>query len=146
MKVFLIDDSPKVIERLQEMIAPIPGVELVGYAADIPGALRVFRTKCPDVVVLDLHLPGGNGIQVLQTIKKEKPETVVIVLTNCAFPQYEKKCAEAGAHSFLDKSKDFGRVPRVIQALSRERDHGKHVRSGSDFEAQPRLECKEGSR
>ena len=118
MKVLLIDDSAEVIERLREMLAPIPGIELIGDAADIPEAMVMVRQTTPDVVVLDLHLPSGTGIEVLQMVKKELPSTVVIILTNYAFPQYQKKCVMAGADGFLDKSKDFTKVPEVIRALT----------------------------
>lgn len=120
MRVFLVDDSTKVIERLKEMLAPLPGVELVGTAADIPEAMPAIRVARPDVVLLDLHMPSGSGVEVLQALKQEMPAINVIVLTNYAFPQYEKKCMEAGAHAFLDKSTDFIKVPQVIQALSKQ--------------------------
>ena len=118
MKVFLIDDSAQVIERLMEMLAPLPGVEVVGHAADIPEALLALPSASPDVVLLDLHLPSGSGIEVLEAIKKEMPATIVIVLTNYAFPQYKQKCLELGAHAFLDKSKDFTVVPKMISAIA----------------------------
>lgn len=128
MKVFLVDDSAQVIERLKEMLAPLPGVELMGIAADIPAAFIGLRAVTPDVVLLDLHLPGGSGIEVLKVIKKEMPATKVIVLTNYAFPQYQRKCEEAGADAFLDKSKDFAKVPEVIESLSQ---GGKHLPGSS---------------
>jgi DNA-binding NarL/FixJ family response regulator len=146
MKILLIDDSALVVERLQEMLAPLPGVEVVGHATDIPEVLRSLRASSPDVVLLDLHLPGGSGIKVMETIRKEKPAIIVIVLTNYAFPQYEKRCAAAGAHSFLDKSKDFTRVPGLIQELSNQMDHRQRSRSTHSFEFQFRRKLEVGSR
>lgn len=126
MKVFLVDDSDHVIQRLSRMIAVLPGVVVMGHASDIPAALQAIRAESPDLVVLDLHLPSGSGIKVLQVIKREKPTTRVIVHTNYAFPQYQKKCIESGADAFLDKSKDFDKIPRVIQELARhQRSRGK---------------------
>jgi DNA-binding NarL/FixJ family response regulator len=118
MKVFLIDDSAQVFERLLEMLAPLPGVQVIGHAADIPEALLGLRTAIPDVVLLDLHLPSGSGIELLEAIKREMPATLVIVLTNYAFPQYKQKCLELGAHAFLDKSTDFTVVPEMIWAIA----------------------------
>jgi DNA-binding NarL/FixJ family response regulator len=146
MTVLLIDDSALVIERLQEMLLPLPGVELIGPAANIPEALRSVRVSSPDVVVLDLNLPGGSGVTVLKTIKKEKPSTIVIVLTNYAFPQYEKKCFEAGADLFLDKSKDFARVPRLIQKLSTQLDRPRRYHSAQGSQSHVHAESKAGSR
>jgi len=140
MTVLLIDDSALVIERLQEMLLPLPGVELIGPAANIPEALRSVRVSSPDVVVLDLNLPGGSGVTVLKT------STIVIVLTNYAFPQYEKKCFEAGADLFLDKSKDFARVPRLIQKLSTQLDRPRRYHSAQGSQSHVHAESKAGSR
>jgi DNA-binding NarL/FixJ family response regulator len=114
MRVFLADDSPVVIERLKEMIAHVPGVEIVGQAGDVPGAQKSIRESNPDVVILDLHMPGGSGIEVLQSIKKETPRTEVIVLTNFAFPQYRKTCYDLGADLFLDKSTEFDKISEAL--------------------------------
>lgn len=122
MKVFLIDDSAEVIERLMEMLAPLRGIEVTGHAARIPEALAALRATSPDVVLLDLHLSNGSGIEILQAIKKEIPGTIVIVLTNYTFAQYQRKCFEAGANAFLDKSTDFIKVPKVIQALANRKE------------------------
>lgn len=138
MKVLLIDDSALVVERLQGMLALLPGIEVIGHAADVSKALRSLRASRPDVVLLDLHLPGGSGIKILRTIKKETPRIIVIVLTNYAYPQYERMCTEAGAHSFLDKSKDFSRVPGVIQSLSNQLDQRQPAPSACGVESPSR--------
>jgi DNA-binding NarL/FixJ family response regulator len=118
MKIFLVDDSMQVVERLKAMLALLPGIEVIGSATDLPEALHSIRTARPDVVLLDLRLPSGSGMQVLQMIKNEKLGTIVVVLTNYAFPQYRKRCEEAGAYAFLDKSRDFTAVPQVLRALA----------------------------
>lgn len=118
MKIFLVDDSPHFIERLKEMLAPLSSVEIVGCAGDIPEAKRSIRTTVPDVVLLDLNLPGGSGIELLRALKADSPEVKVIVLTNYAFPQYKKKCLTLGAYAFLDKSTDFTSVPELLSALA----------------------------
>jgi DNA-binding NarL/FixJ family response regulator len=122
MNVLMVDDSAQVIERLKEMLGLLPGVEVVGWVADLPEALETVQTAKPDVVLLDLHLPSGSGLQLLETIKSQKLNSVVIVLTNYAFPQYRRKCVEAGAYAFLDKSTDFTKVPEVVAALLKPTD------------------------
>lgn len=118
MKVFLVDDSAQVVDRLKTMLMPLPGIELIGAAADLPEAMHSIQATRPDVVLLDLHLPSGSGIQLLHAIKDAKLDIKAIVLTNYAFPQYRNKCLEAGAYAFLDKSTDFAVVPQVLTALS----------------------------
>jgi DNA-binding NarL/FixJ family response regulator len=118
MRVFLVDDSPQVLDRLKSTLVSLDGIEVIGSAGDLPDALQVIRTSRPDLVILDLRLPSGSGIKVLQMIKQENLGVDVVVLTNYAFPQYRQKCTEAGAYAFLDKSTDFAKVPQVITTLA----------------------------
>jgi DNA-binding NarL/FixJ family response regulator len=117
-RVFIVDDSSAIRARLTEMLARIDDVAVVGEAANaceaIPG---ILRTR-PDSVVLDLNLMGRTGIDVMRAVLKQAPETVFVVLTNHAEPQYRRACAKAGAAYFLDKSADFDRVPAVIAEIA----------------------------
>ncbi len=120
MKIFLTDDSLAIIDRLREMLSTLPGFQITGSATDAPEALRSIRNARPDAVILDLELPTGSGLDLLWSIKLEMPGTIVVVLTNHAFPQYRKKCVEAGADAFLDKSTQFTEVPQVLRQLGSE--------------------------
>jgi DNA-binding response OmpR family regulator len=68
-------------------------------------------------VILDIRMPGGNGIQVLEAIKTSTAAPVVIMLTAFPYPQYRKKCLEVGADYFLDKTTEFERVVEVLEQL-----------------------------
>jgi DNA-binding NarL/FixJ family response regulator len=115
MKVFIADDSAVLRERLAEMLSELPGIEIAGYAQDVPEALASIKRLNPDAVILDIRMPGGSGIDVLQDIKKDNRTTLVIVLTNFPYPQYRKKCLELGADYFFDKSTEFEKVPQVFK-------------------------------
>jgi DNA-binding NarL/FixJ family response regulator len=117
LRVFIADDSDLVRERLATMIAELEAVELVGQAEDAPGALEAIQGLKPDVAVLDIRMPGGNGIQILEEVKACEVAPVVIMLTAFPYPAYRKKCLEAGADFFFDKSTEFDRVAQVIQQL-----------------------------
>jgi DNA-binding NarL/FixJ family response regulator len=117
-KVLVVDDAPMLQERLCCLIGRVAGVEMVGVAGDVPQALLAFERLRPDVVVLDLQMPGGTGIDVLEKIKKDRPGTVVIILTNCPLPQLKKKSTEAGADFFFDKTGEFERVAEVLKELA----------------------------
>ena len=97
LKVFISDDSATVRERLVTMALDLPEVDVVGQAEDAPASLDAIRQTRPDVVILDIRMPGGSGIEVLRTLKKMTPAPAVIMLTNFAYAQYRKKCEEAGA-------------------------------------------------
>jgi DNA-binding NarL/FixJ family response regulator len=117
MTVLIADDSQVVAERLRTMLSELRGIEIAGHAGTVPEALHAVRSLRPDVVILDLQMPGGRGMDVLKTIRNEQPGLTVIVLTNHSHSQYRKKCLENGARSFLDKSTEFQEVPGVLREL-----------------------------
>jgi DNA-binding NarL/FixJ family response regulator len=118
MKVFIADDSTVLRERLVEMLSDIPGIEIMGYAQDVPEALTSIKKLNPDVVILDIRMPGGSGIDVVQDIKRDKRAPTIIVLTNYPYPQYRKKCLGLGADYFFDKSTEFEKVTEVFKELT----------------------------
>ena len=118
MKVFLVDDSSVVRERLVGILAEVPGIEIVGQAEDAFSALDAIPVLKPDVVVLDIYMPGSvTGMYVLERIKKERQAPIIIMLTNYSFEQYKRRCLSAGAAYFFDKSTEFERVPEVLMEL-----------------------------
>ena len=117
VKVYIVDDSEVVRERLKAMLSELEEIEIVGQAQDPLEAINGIRKLRPDAVILDLRMPGGSGIDVLVNIKKDKLVATVIILTNYPYPQYRKKCMEAGADFFFDKSTEFERILEVFKRL-----------------------------
>ena len=117
LKVFISDDSATVRERLVNMALDLPEIVVVGQAQDASGSLAAIRQTRPDVVILDIRMPGGNGIEVLRRLKKMNPAPRVIMLTNFAYAQYRRKCKEAGADFFLDKSTEFDQIPQTLEHM-----------------------------
>ena len=117
MKVFLVDDSAVIRQRLKRMIADVQEIEVTGEAGDASEATRAILEGKPDVVLLDIHLLGGSGIDVLQRVKKDRPAPAVIVLTNYPYPQYRQKCLEAGADFFFVKSTEFDQVVPALKKM-----------------------------
>lgn len=116
--VFLVEDSAPIRARLAEMLGSLAGVTIVGEAESPASAIDgILRTQ-PDSVVLDLHLTGGTGIEVLRRICPVAPQIVFIMLTNHSDPQYRSICMKNGAAHFLDKSTEFDKVREVITALA----------------------------
>jgi len=120
MRVFIVEDSAIVRERLITMISELPGIEIAGQAKNAREAVSSIQKLKPDVVILDIRMRGGNGIEVLKDIKKDKPAPLVIILTNYPIPQYQKKCMDAGADFFFDKSTEFQKVIEVLKNLIQE--------------------------
>jgi DNA-binding NarL/FixJ family response regulator len=124
VRVLLIDDSAIVRERLEAMLSELQGIEIIGHAEDAFSAIDGVRALKPDVVILDIQMPGeASGIYALEKIRGERPPPTVIMLSNYSYPQYRKKCTDAGAAFFFDKSTEFERVPEVLKALIRDPHH-----------------------
>ncbi len=118
MKVFIADDSQVVRKRLVAMLSEVGKVDVVGEAQDGVEARAGILELRPDLVVLDIRMPWGNGIDVLRDIKKTYPDCKVIILTNYPYSQYRRRCMEEGAEYFFDKSGEFERVIEVIKQLA----------------------------
>lgn len=118
LSVLLADDSGVVRERLAALLQEMPGVSVVGETEDVAGTLEGIRRLCPAVVVLDISMPGGSGLDVLRRMGEERLQAVVIVLTNFPFPEYEQKARAYGASAFLNKSTEFMKVADLVRALS----------------------------
>jgi two-component system response regulator DevR len=109
-KVFLVEDSPLLRSRLEEMLGAIPGVQLVGHAAAAEQAIAGILAARPDAVVLDLHLETGTGFDVMKALRKSAPHIAVYVLTNFPSEPYRRKAERLGARGFFDKSGELFRL------------------------------------
>lgn len=123
MNLFIVEDSEDVRERLTALLGDVANLHIVGHASDARAAMEEFARlmashACPDVVVLDIQLAEGNGIGVLRFIKTYTKTTTVIMLTNYAYPQYQKRCMDEGADYFFDKSAEFMKVREVLEKLA----------------------------
>jgi DNA-binding NarL/FixJ family response regulator len=115
--VFIVDDSKAIRKRLAEMLSEINGVKVIGEARNAAEAVKGIRTLKPKVVILDIQMPDGNGIEVLKIIKQEKPTTLVMMMTNHSSAQYREKCLKLGADYFLDKARDFEKLVEIFRDL-----------------------------
>jgi DNA-binding NarL/FixJ family response regulator len=118
-KKIIVDDSKIVCERLDQMLIHIAGVEIVEQARNAPDAIRFISESNPDVVILDIRLPGKSSIDVLKDIRAKKLPVRVIMLTNYPYPQYRKKCEELGADYFFDKVTEIEKISNVIKELAK---------------------------
>jgi DNA-binding NarL/FixJ family response regulator len=117
MKVVIADDSDLFRKLITSAVSDISGIEVIGQAADGPSTLQLITQHQPDIVIMDIRMPGGSGIEALRQIVKHEGLPIVIMLTNYPYPQYRKTCLEAGADYFFDKSKDYDEVLETIRNL-----------------------------
>jgi DNA-binding NarL/FixJ family response regulator len=109
----IVDDAALVRSRLVALLDEVPGVET--READTLEAALDHATSA-DVVVLDIHLPMGSGLDVVPVLHAMRPRPLIIVLTNDATEQHRHEALTLGADHFLDKSREFTRVAELVAA------------------------------
>ena len=119
MRIFVVEDSPAVLERLLELVEEVEGAEVVGDASTFDAAVAGITGTRPDVAILDIKLADdrGSGIDVLNRVRPALPAMKAIVMSNFATPQHLKASVEAGAEYFLDKSADFERITAILEGM-----------------------------
>ena len=132
MKVLVVDDVAAVRTRVAAMLGEVPGVEAVIQADCAARALVRLRLDAPEIVVLDLHLRGESGMTFAPVVKRERPDAILIVLTNDPSEHHRRQCIARGADYFFDKSGDFGRVVAVVSAAIARRSAAEVLRAGGD--------------
>ena len=115
-KILIAEDSVEIGTRLAALLAELDEVEIVGPAINGTEALQLFKNFAPHVAVLDLQMPGLNGLEVLVAIRSQNRPCLIIILTNHDNQEFRCKCLEAGADFFLKKSTEFERLRDIIQS------------------------------
>jgi len=118
LTVYIVDDSDVMRERLAELISDIVGIRLTGQSGNPFDALQNIKAQHPDIVILDIRLPGKSGIDVLKDIKKESPSPIVIMITNYPYRQYRQGCMAAGADFFFSKIDEFAMIAQALRRIS----------------------------
>ncbi|ASV99027.1 response regulator [Paraburkholderia aromaticivorans] len=102
-RVLIADDHALVRDGLRHILKGASGFEVVGEADDSPSTVALIRERPADVLVLDLSMPGRNGVELIKQIKEEKPALRILVLTMHAEQQYAVRAFKAGASGYLTK-------------------------------------------
>lgn len=118
MSILIVDDSAVVRHMLREMLANVEGAEVFGEFASPAPAIESIRTNPPDVVLLDIQLIDGSGLEVLRAVSSHHTSVKVIVFTNYAEDVYRKRCLEAGAYAFFDKKCDLYALRQTLHDLA----------------------------
>lgn len=132
MKIVIADDAVLFRERVKMLLAELPEVHVVGEAGNGVEALALIQATRPHVAIVDIHMPGANGLHVLRETKRQVPETIVIMVTNESSWEYRSFCLALRADFFFDKVVEFDLVRETIQTLSMNTRQGSaHLRPGS---------------
>jgi DNA-binding NarL/FixJ family response regulator len=118
LRVVLADDQTVVREGLATLLGLLPGVEVVGVAADGLEALREVAEQQPDVLLVDLRMPRCDGVEATRRVRAEHPGTEVVVLTTYADDESVLGALRAGARGFLTKDADAEAIARALHAAA----------------------------
>jgi DNA-binding NarL/FixJ family response regulator len=104
ISVLLVDDHPVVIEGLRKLLEIAGDIDVTGTANDASQAIDMARTLRPDVILLDLRMPGASGIQATRRLREQEFAGAIILLTSYGDQAYVRQALEAGADGYLLKS------------------------------------------
>ncbi|NTV11169.1 MAG: response regulator transcription factor [Zoogloea sp.] len=116
VKLMIVDDGPAIPDRLLAMLGGVERLTAVAIARTLGAALQKCSAFAPDVIVLDIQLPDGNGLDGLAALKARCPDTPVFVFSNHV--EYQSRALQAGAERFFDKSLEFEALIDCLDALA----------------------------
>jgi two-component system nitrate/nitrite response regulator NarL len=118
MRVAIADDSDLLRDRVRTALLGIGNIEIVGEARNGIEALQLLADKDPDYLIMDIRMPGMNGISVLERSRELDTKCKICIMTSYPFKFYREKCFAEGAHYFIDKNLDFEKMIKIFHDLS----------------------------
>jgi DNA-binding NarL/FixJ family response regulator len=118
IRVVIVDDHPVVRRGLRALLDTLEGIEVVGEAADGAAALDEVRLHSPHVVLMDLHMPGMDGIEATRRIREQSPGTAVLVMTMFDDDETVITAVQAGARGYLVKGAEQEEISRALSAVA----------------------------
>jgi two-component system, NarL family, response regulator NreC len=133
IRVVLVDDHASMRRSLRRLLDADDDFELVAEAAELSTVLRDVQSLVPHVLVLDLHMPIGSGIEMIRRLRAEVPETEIVVLTMAPSPLFAQRSIDAGAVGFVLKDKADTELPAAVRSAANGREYvSSHVAGGLD--------------
>ena len=117
IRVLVVDDHAVVREGIRSVLERQPGFEVVGEAGDGAGALKLAKTITPDVVVLDVSMPGGSGLRTAAELRAEVPEARVLILSMYDNAEYVMEAVRAGASGYLLKDSAAAELRNAVTSV-----------------------------
>jgi len=120
VRVFLVEDSPLIRRRIIDNLLSIGGFVVVGFAESEDDAVAAIAETKPDVIVTDIRLREGNGIEVVRQVRQTPADSrpKIYVLSNYASAEYRRECELVGADAFFDKSGEYDRFLDTLQHVA----------------------------
>lgn len=119
IRVLLADDHPVVRNGIQKMLARDPEIEVVGQACRGEEAIELVEKLSPDVLLLDMEMPGMNGVLVTQQVRRRFPATYVLALSGYDDRAYVMETLQNGASGYLIKDEDIETIVAAVKGVAR---------------------------
>lgn len=114
MRVFLCDDVPEYRALLRAVLEDELECVVVGEAGDGPSGIEGVGATAPDVVVLDMDMPGGDGLSAIPRMRDAAPGARIVVLSSFEAAQLERRARDAGADAYLEKRSPLSAVAEAV--------------------------------
>jgi len=115
--LLIIDDSPFIVTGLLHQLEGLPAIKNIATAESYSDAEPILRSAPPDILLLDIHLPDINGIEILRRVRLRYPSVVVIMISNQEGDVYRQRCKALGAAHYIDKSTEFHLVAQIVASF-----------------------------
>lgn len=116
ISILIVDDQRSARQGLEALLSQLPEFQVSGFAQDGAEAVKIVETNHPDIVLMDLQMPGMSGIEAIQQIKRNWPEVKIIALT--MYPYYRTEAIEVGADAFLLKGGPPNELQDIIYTIT----------------------------
>lgn len=119
IRILVVDDHDVVRSGVRQVLAAVEDFEVVGEAADPAQALTLAKKLTPDVAVVDISMPGGNGLELVRHLRRSLPEVVTVILTLYDKDIYVHQALEAGAFGYILKGAPAADIVAAVRAALR---------------------------
>ena len=123
IRILCVDDNPLVLQTIQRVIAREPGLQVVGSLERADELLAECRRICPDIVLLDIEMPGLSAFVALEQLSPECPDTRVIIVSAYMTQTMVDRAVQSGAWGFVSKYDTSARMLEAIRAVADGKGH-----------------------
>jgi two-component system response regulator YesN len=129
LRTLIVEDNTTFRQSLKELLhTRFPSMD-IEEAGDGEKALRKIRAVVPDIIFMDIKLPGENGLQITKKVKTKYPQVIIIILTYYDLPEHREAAFQCGANHFLSKGTSTQAIVDLIQSILSEKGFDSHASS-----------------